>query len=77
MDRPKKGFGIPFDKWFRDQKNDLFDYFLSEEIIKKQSIFDYKVIAKMKQDFHQKSNSLTRQRLWNIFIINQWIDEWI
>ena len=77
MDRPKKGFGIPFDKWFGDEKNDLFNYFISDEVIKKQGLFDNKVVTKMKQDYAQKSNSLTRTRLWTIFIMNQWVEEWI
>ena len=77
MDRPKKGFGIPFDKWFSHEKNDLFNYFLSDEIIKKQGIFNEKVVAKMKQDYNHQSNSLTRTRLWTIFIMNQWVEEWL
>ena len=77
MDRPKKGFGIPFEKWFSGQKNELFNYYLSDEVIKKQGLFDVKEIRKLKEDFKHNSNSLTQRRLWLIFVMNQWVEEWI
>ena len=77
MDRPKKGFGIPFDRLFVQSKNEIFDYYLSNEGLKRYGIFDEKIVSKMKRDYHLNPNSLTQTRLWSIFIINQWMHEWI
>jgi asparagine synthase (glutamine-hydrolysing) len=77
MDRPKKGFGVPFDKWFSVRKNEIFEHHLSDGIIKKHGLFDANEIAKLKSDYAHNSNALTQTRLWAIFVMNQWLEEWL
>ena len=77
MDRPKKGFGIPFDKWFLNSKNELFSYYLSEESLRKYGIFNEKVVSQMKNEYIRNPNSLTQTRLWIIFSMSQWMEEWM
>ena len=77
MNRPKKGFGIPFNNWFSDDKNEVFNHFISDEIIKKQGIFNADAVRRLHTDFKKSSNPLTNQRIWSIFIMSQWFAEWM
>ena len=50
MERPKMGFAIPIENWLAtDLKNQVL-YYLSDENIMKQDIFDLKFIQKIKND---------------------------
>ena len=77
MDRPKTGFGIPFDKWFSNDKNELFNYFLSDAVIKKQGVLNLEEVHCIKAHYNRRKSPLTQAKLWNIFILNQWIEEWL
>lgn len=77
MDRPKQGFGIPFDKWFLDGKNQLFEHYLDESLIQKQGILNPTIIKQFKTQYQNHPNTLTQTRLWSIFILNQWVEQWL
>lgn len=72
IDRPKQGFGIPLDKWF---KNELVDYF--REIVlqnrKMQEIFQIKEIEKMLKE-HQTGKINYGYKLWSLLTLAHWLE---
>ncbi len=76
MDRPKKGFGAPIDKWIRgDEFRELIDNYLSIEKIKKDGIFDVEIIKKEKHNLFNKSGH--SKKIWNLLIFQMWKERWM
>ena len=69
VNRPKKGFGIPVSKWFKDD-----EYFTSELLNDKNNhdIFNRDYI---KLIIHEHKNNLkdNRKLLWTLFTFQQWL----
>ncbi|MDA9074600.1 asparagine synthase (glutamine-hydrolyzing) [Amylibacter sp.] len=59
IDRPKMGFGIPIDKWLRNELRDWAEELLDPKIIKTQGYFNNEVLQK------KWSEHLTGQRNWH------------
>ncbi len=77
MNRPKKGFGIPFDAWFNGPLSDQLAHYFSESFNKKLGFFKFEQVDMLLNEFRTHSNSFTQQRVWNIFIFNQWAEKWL
>jgi len=71
IDRPKKGFGIPVSLWLRNELKETMENYLSEERIKKEGLFDYSYIAKLKKE-HLAKKKNHRKLLWNLMIFEMW-----
>ena len=69
--RPKKGFGIPLSDWLRNDLKTLCDDLLSEESIRRQNIFNYAFIHRLKTEHYQKKNN-HRKLLWNLMMFEMW-----
>lgn len=76
FERPKMGFGIPIDSWFRsDLKPLLLDY-LSPEQLKKEGLFDHKFVeTKIKE--HLSGDFNHQYRLWSLLMWEMWQERWI
>ena len=74
MERPKKGFSIPIEKWLLD--SDLRDWaegLLNKEKIRQQGILDPDVVEKIWTDFTQKG--IYRIQIWYILMFQQWYED--
>lgn len=67
----KKGFGIPIEKWMRDDFNKELMSLLSYSSIEKQELFNYSFIERiLKEHFSGKENH--KGRLWNLYVFQKW-----
>lgn len=71
MERPKKGFSIPIDKWLlkpglREWAEDLMD----RDTLKRQGILDPDVVWKMWEDFTERG--VWRIQIWFILMFQEW-----
>ncbi|WP_026509608.1 asparagine synthase (glutamine-hydrolyzing) [Butyrivibrio sp. LC3010] len=74
MERPKKGFSIPIDKWLLD--SDLREWaegLLDKEKIRQQGILDPDVVEKIWTDYTE--NGIYRIQIWYILMFQQWYEE--
>ncbi|MBY0357108.1 MAG: asparagine synthase (glutamine-hydrolyzing) [Candidatus Obscuribacterales bacterium] len=71
LKRPKKGFGIPVGKWLNNDFKPLVDELLSESFIKRQGLFDWKYIERLRLE-HEESRFDRRKELWTIFMFQWW-----
>lgn len=76
MDRPKMGFAIPVEHWFRKDLNSIFSYYLSEERIRKQGIFNYEVLKQIIQKYLEGSDE-DFEFLWAMIVFQLWADKWL
>lgn len=76
FERPKMGFGVPIDSWFRsDLKPLLLDY-LSPERIKKEGLFDHAFVEdKIKEHLSRDFNH--QYRLWSLLMWEMWRERWL
>ncbi len=76
FERPKMGFGVPIDTWFRsDLKSLLLDY-LSSERLKNEGLFDY-VFVEEKIKEHLSGDFNHQYRLWSLLMWEMWRERWI
>jgi asparagine synthase (glutamine-hydrolysing) len=76
MDRPKMGFGIPLIAWFKDELKSYFLHYLDEERLKKEGIFNAKIVSQMK-DRYLKGEKVSIETLWSILIFQLWYEKWM
>ena len=74
VERPKMGFGVPIGDWIKGPLKDWAGDLLSENTLKKEGYFDYKVIRKM-WDEHQTTKRNWQYQLWDILMFQSWLYE--
>jgi len=76
FERPKMGFGVPIDKWFRgDLRSLLLDY-LSSNRLREEGLFDQRIVErKIKEHLSGRSNH--KDSLWSLLIWEMWRERWL
>jgi len=75
LKRRKKGFGIPLAAWIRKELKDNFMESLSPQRLRADGIFDPAAVQEIMQR-HLKGHVDERKKLWNLFVFQQWKDNW-
>jgi asparagine synthase (glutamine-hydrolysing) len=75
MDRPKMGFLVPIMGWFRNELKELIMHYLSEESLKKESIFNPREVVALR-DRYLAGHSENIQKLWHLLIFQMWKERW-
>ena len=74
INQNKKGFGIPLDKWLRTVFFEKVDKNLTLEKLDKYKIFNSSKIIEMWDDHKNFKNNFGKE-LWNIIILQLWLEE--
>ncbi len=76
MERPKMGFGVPVEKWCRGELKVLFMEFMSDKALGKSGLLNVEAIIPIRQSY--LNGSLENfERIWFIFIFQQWYHKWM
>jgi len=76
FERPKMGFGVPIDRWFRNELKDLLLDYLSPDRLKKEGLFDHALVEqKIKEHLSGQANH--QYRLWALLMWEMWRERWI
>ncbi|MBN2033305.1 MAG: asparagine synthase (glutamine-hydrolyzing) [Deltaproteobacteria bacterium] len=74
--RPKMGFALPLDEWFRGELKPLLSDYLSPSRLKREGLFDEKVIEKkILEHLQKKANH--QYRLWSLLMWEMWKEKWL
>ena len=74
MDRPKKGFSIPIDRWLREgELRDFTQNALDEGKIRKEGFLDPDIVQKMWSDYTDRG--IWRIQIWYLLMFEAWLDE--
>ena len=75
FERPKMGFGVPIDRWFRSELKDLLMDYLSPERLKKEGLFD-QIFVEEKIKEHLSGQANHQYRLWSLLMWEMWRERW-
>jgi asparagine synthase (glutamine-hydrolysing) len=76
FERPKMGFAVPLNQWFRaDLKEMLCDY-LSYERIKAEGLFNPEIVDQMVAR-HLDGESENPHQLWSLLMWQMWREQWL
>ena len=73
--RPKKGFGIPVSRWFRDDLRDDLRATLSPERLRAGGLFRPEPVERMVRE-HLEGEFNHRKPLWTLFMFEKWRERW-
>lgn len=76
FERPKMGFGVPIDQWFRKELRGLLLDTLSPHRIKQEGLFDERVVEE-KVTEHLTGRANHQYRLWPLVIWEMWRERWL
>jgi len=76
FERPKMGFGVPIDRWFRSELKELLLDYLSPSRLKKEGLFDEAIVEnKIKEHLSGRINH--HYRLWALLMWEMWRERWL
>ena len=75
FNRKKTGFGIPVNKWLRDDLKYLIDEYMSDALIEEQKIFNASYIKNLKQLFI--SEKIDDRKVWTILMFQMWYCKYV
>jgi asparagine synthase (glutamine-hydrolysing) len=73
LDRPKKGFGIPLNKWLKGGLRELVEGCLAEDRLRREGWFDPAGVRAL-VDGHMSGKSDNRKQLWTLVVFQMWKD---
>ncbi len=76
FERPKMGFGVPIDQWFRKELRELLMDTLSPQRIKNEGLFDERVVEE-KVTEHLSGRANHQYRLWPLVMWEMWRERWL
>jgi len=76
MDRPKMGFAIPIENWLMCDLKEKVLYYLDDEKIKSQGIFEAHVVRKLKDDFNSGKKEYA-VKMWYLLMFQMWHEKWM
>jgi asparagine synthase (glutamine-hydrolysing) len=76
FERPKMGFGVPIDQWFRKELRELLLDTLSPQRIRKEGLFDERVVEQ-KVTEHLSGRANHQYRLWPLLMWEMWRERWL
>lgn len=75
LDRPKKGFAIPVNRWMRKQLNPLLNEMLDKDMLKKQGLFNHREVELILKRYEAGENQ-NSELLWFILMYQLWSKHW-
>lgn len=78
MNKPKKGFAIPIDDWFKGDLNYLIDDYLGDSIAANKEYLNIKHLRRLRNGFIQQSLApIERYNFIYLLIFEIWYNRWI
>ena len=76
LDRPKAGFSAPIISWLKNSLREQLIDFVNPETLKESNIFDVNIAMSLRDDLLD-GKRVHPQKIWQIFIYQQWFDKWM
>ena len=74
MERPKKGFSIPIDKWLlKPELRKWAESLIDRKTLVRQGLLDADAVWKMWDDFTQRG--IWRIQIWFVLMFQEWLNE--
>lgn len=76
FERPKMGFGIPIDRWFRDELKELLMDHLSAKRLKREGLFEPDLVEEKIRE-HLSGQVNHQYPLWALLMWEMWRERWL
>lgn len=76
MDRPKMGFGVPIQEWFKDELKEYFLHYLDEQRLEREGIFNAKEVVRLRDKYLNGEKQIV-DNLWSILMFEMWYEKWM
>jgi len=76
MDRPKQGFGVPIQEWFKEDLREYFEKYLNKKALKEHDLFVADEVIRMKDEYLSGAN-VTVTKLWFVLMFQMWYSRWM
>jgi asparagine synthase (glutamine-hydrolysing) len=76
IDRPKMGFGIPLDRWLRNELRPLVEAHLSPERIRREGFLRPEGVSRLVGE-HMGGRHNHMYRIWALLMFSMWLERWI
>ena len=74
LERPKMGFGMPMNRWLREELREWAEDILSPDNLKRSGVLDVNLVHKVWQEQLQGKNRLSQ--IWTVMMFQLWYDRW-
>lgn len=71
IDRPKKGFGVPLDSWFRNDLRELSGDLLLDGRMAQRGYFKPQMVRRMLEE-HWRGSASWHNQLWSLVMLESW-----
>jgi asparagine synthase (glutamine-hydrolysing) len=75
MDRPKKGFNVPIQDWFKEDLKYYLEEFINEKELKEHNLFNIEYVLKLKYSYFENNDNVNK--LWYILTFQMWYKRWM
>ncbi len=75
LDRPKKGFSVPYFQWLRGDLRHLVDDYLAPGLVASQGILNTHFTESFKKRFFA-GDMKTNVGMWNLLMFQMWMERW-
>lgn len=76
FDRPKMGFAVPIERWFRRELKEILTDYLSAARLRQEGLFDGNYVNGL-VTAHLSGKENHRYRLWSLLMWEMWRERWI
>jgi asparagine synthase (glutamine-hydrolysing) len=76
VERPKMGFGIPLNRWLRNELRPLLDEYLSPERVRREGFLKPEGVTRL-IDEHLAGTRDHQYRLWSLLVFGLWRERWL
>ncbi len=76
LDRPKQGFGVPIEQWFRAELRELLVEYLSPSRLKREGFFNAEIVQRLLRDYLD-DRRVGIDRLWFLLMFEMWYERWM
>ena len=71
--RSKRGFGLPLERWMKEDLNELIHDVLLDRTARERGLFDPKAVAALVADLDRNHNA--PDRVWTLLVLELWFRE--
>ncbi len=76
INRPKKGFSVPFSQWYDGELHELFMEYLSRDKVREVGVLDEEAVEEVIRRYRQGERFLIKN-IWFLFVFQQWAQRWL
>ncbi len=75
--RPKMGFEIPLLPFMKQEMQEMIRFYLSEEYLRGQGIFDVAQVKKLVKLLHTPAGGSVQTQVWVLLVFQHWWERWM